>query len=126
MRFLIDENLSPVLAELARERGHEAMAVRDLGLLNAKDWTLLELVQAGDWVLVTGNVDEFRRRYARRVDLYAGVVFLAGIDAGRDVQLGAFWAALDACAAGPDLVNTELLVTRQPDGVIFIGWSALP
>ena len=48
MRFLIDENLSPVLADLARERGYEAMAVRDLGLLNAKDWTLLEIVRCDD------------------------------------------------------------------------------
>jgi predicted nuclease of predicted toxin-antitoxin system len=29
-RFLIDENLSPTLVDLARERGYEAMAVRDL------------------------------------------------------------------------------------------------
>ncbi|MGD9658052.1 MAG: DUF5615 family PIN-like protein [Methylocystis sp.] len=33
MRFLVDENLSPTLVELAHERGYEPMAVRDLGLL---------------------------------------------------------------------------------------------
>lgn len=37
------------------------MAVRDLGLLNAKDWTLLEKIRNEDWTLVTNNVDEFRR-----------------------------------------------------------------
>jgi predicted nuclease of predicted toxin-antitoxin system len=31
-RFLIDENLSPALAEPARERGFEAMHVNHLGL----------------------------------------------------------------------------------------------
>jgi len=45
------------------------MAVRDLGLLNAKDWTLLDVIRSGDWVLVTGTVDEFRRRYATQVAL---------------------------------------------------------
>ncbi|WP_373290632.1 hypothetical protein [Salinarimonas ramus] len=36
----MDENLTPILADMAHERGHGAMAVRDLGLLNAKDWTV--------------------------------------------------------------------------------------
>jgi predicted nuclease of predicted toxin-antitoxin system len=70
MRFLIDENLSPVLVDLARERGYEAMAVRDLGLLNAKDWALLEKIQHEDWTLVTNNVGEFRKRYARKAVLH--------------------------------------------------------
>lgn len=48
MRFLVDEKLSPTLVELAHERGYEEMAVRDLGLLNAKDWTLLEKIQNND------------------------------------------------------------------------------
>jgi predicted nuclease of predicted toxin-antitoxin system len=95
MRFLIDENLSPTLVDLARQRGHEALAVRDLGLLNAKDWTLLERVQNEDWTLVTNNVGEFRKRYARKTTLHAGVVFLVDVDAGRDVQKLAFAAALD-------------------------------
>lgn len=73
MRLLIDGNLSPVLADLARERGWEAMAVRDLGLLDAKDWTLLDIVRRDDWLLFTNNVEEFRRRYARRVELHAGL-----------------------------------------------------
>ena len=72
MRFLIDENLSPTLVDLARQRGYEAMAVRDLGLLNAKDWTLLERVQNEDWTLVTNNVGEFRKRYARKTTFRRG------------------------------------------------------
>jgi|SRR5208337_1126086 len=81
MRFLIDENLSPTLVDLARERGYEAMAVRDLGLLNAKDWTLLARVQNEDWTLVANNIGEFRKRYARKATLHAGVVFLVDVDA---------------------------------------------
>lgn len=75
MQFLVDENLSPTLVELAHERGYVAMAVRDLGLLNAKDWTLLERIQNEDWTLVTNNVDEFRKRYARKAVLHAGAIF---------------------------------------------------
>jgi hypothetical protein len=54
---LIDENLSPTLADLARERGYEAMAVRDLGLLNIKDWTL-----AGE----VGHIRSFSSRACSR------------------------------------------------------------
>ena len=116
MRFLIDENLSPTLVDLARQRGYEAMAVRDLGLLNAKDWTLLERVQNEDWTLVTNNVGEFRKRYARKTTLHAGVVFLVDVDAGRDVQQLAFAAALDEIGVNADLVNLELLVDPQDGG----------
>ncbi|WP_292528131.1 DUF5615 family PIN-like protein [Methylocystis sp.] len=117
MRFLVDENLSPTLVELARERGYEAMAMRDLGLLNAKDWTLLEKIQNEDWTLVTNNVDEFRKRYARKAVLHAGAIFLVDVDAGRDVQRLAFAAALDEIDADADLVNLELLV--EPEGSGF-------
>lgn len=116
MRFLIDENLSPTLVDLARERGYEAMAVRDLGLLNAKDWTLLEKIQNEEWTLVTNNVGEFRKRYARKAALHAGTVFLADVDAGRNIQRLAFAAALDEIDANADLVNLELLVEPERGG----------
>ena len=54
----------------------ECMHVRDLGLLSEKDWDLLERISDEDWTLVTNNVEEFRARYRRKVDLHAGVVFL--------------------------------------------------
>ena len=93
------------------------MAVRDLGLLNAKDWTLLEKIQKEDWTLVTNNIGEFRKRYARKTALHAGAVFLVDVDAGRDVQRSAFAAALDEIDANTDLVNLELLV--EPVGGSF-------
>jgi hypothetical protein len=48
----MNENLSSTLAELARERGYQAMAARDLGLLNAKNWKLLQAVQENDRIIV--------------------------------------------------------------------------
>src|SRR5713101_6684165 len=92
-RFLIDENLSPSLAERARARSYEAMAVRDLGLLTEQDWDLLRLIERDDWTLVTNNVREFRNRYRRHFALHAGIVFLDGV-AGLAAQTNAFEAAL--------------------------------
>jgi predicted nuclease of predicted toxin-antitoxin system len=77
-RFLIDENLSPKLVEVARDRGYEAMHVNHLGLRTEADWELLKVVAENDWVLVTNNLVEFRGRY-RQIDLHPGIIFLVPI-----------------------------------------------
>jgi predicted nuclease of predicted toxin-antitoxin system len=117
-RFLIDENLSPELASVARRRGYHAMHVRDVGLLGAKDWRLLQLVLDGDWTLATNNTDEFRSRYLSSASLHAGIVFLVGIDSGRTAQAAAFEAALSLLDADPDIVNQEIVVRRRG-----LGWT---
>ena len=114
-RLLIDENLSVELPLLVRERGYECMHVRDLGLLSEKDWHLLERIRMEDWTLVTNNVEEFRARYRRKVDLHAGVVFLVS-SAGIDTQTGALNAALDDIDGDGNLLNTEVLVEPYGGG----------
>lgn len=102
-RFLIDENLSPKLVGPARKRGYEAMHVNHLGLRTEQDWDLLKIVAEDDWVLVTNNVIEFRRRY-RRIELHPGVVFLVPAVRGLE-QVRLFEVALDYVQEHPDLVN---------------------
>jgi predicted nuclease of predicted toxin-antitoxin system len=57
MRFLVDAQLPPALAAWIRQRGHEAQAVRELGLRDAEDeeiWThAIEL----DAIIVTKDAD---------------------------------------------------------------------
>jgi predicted nuclease of predicted toxin-antitoxin system len=45
-RFLIDENLSPLLVNPARACGFEAKHVNHLGLRTEADWDLLYIVVA--------------------------------------------------------------------------------
>ena len=55
-RFLIDECLSPVLAQIARDCGYcESTCVRDRGLSGTKDHDLVRFVIANDFTLVTHN-----------------------------------------------------------------------
>ena len=55
-RFLIDECLTPELAQMASDAGHvESTCVRDRGLAGTKDWKLIEHVVASDFTLVTHN-----------------------------------------------------------------------
>lgn len=42
MRFLLDENLSPLLTELLAAAGHDAVPVRDIGMSSAPDPIVLD------------------------------------------------------------------------------------
>lgn len=57
MRFLIDQNRSPRLAELLRGAGHDAGHTLDLGLEAAEDDTLLHLAIDQSRIVVSGDTD---------------------------------------------------------------------
>ena len=57
MRFLLDENLSPKLAGLLRDAGHDVVHVRDIGLASSQDQAVIEAAQAEDRVLVSADTD---------------------------------------------------------------------
>jgi predicted nuclease of predicted toxin-antitoxin system len=65
MRLLVDNALSPVLAEFLRNAGHEAVHVRDIGLHHAADEDVFERAAAEDFVVVTADTD-FGTLLARR------------------------------------------------------------
>jgi predicted nuclease of predicted toxin-antitoxin system len=57
MRFLIDAQLPPGLAQFLESRGYEALAARELGLSKASDSTIWAFAISGDWVIVTKDED---------------------------------------------------------------------
>lgn len=57
MKFLVDNNLSPLLAERLKAAGHEAVHVRDLGLHAATDEVVLEQARSEERVLVSADTD---------------------------------------------------------------------
>jgi predicted nuclease of predicted toxin-antitoxin system len=57
MRFLIDNALSPVVAEGLRQAGHDAIHVRDLGLAAADDETIFEHADRDQRVIVSADTD---------------------------------------------------------------------
>ena len=56
-RFLIDENLSPQLAAYLRSLGHDAVAVRDVGLRGQGDATLVKWVKEQRRIIITRDWD---------------------------------------------------------------------
>jgi predicted nuclease of predicted toxin-antitoxin system len=90
VRFLVDQNRSPRLAELLCEAGHDAVHTLELGLERAEDDEVLDRARAEQRIVVTGDADFgallalahhtspsvilFRQRFRRRADLQAEVL----------------------------------------------------
>jgi predicted nuclease of predicted toxin-antitoxin system len=57
VKLLVDQNLSPVVAELLRAGGHDATHVRDLGLSRASDPVILERAAQTGAVVLSADTD---------------------------------------------------------------------
>lgn len=57
MRFLVDANLSPVVAARLSDDGHDAVHVADVGLLTASDEEILARAGADERVVVSADSD---------------------------------------------------------------------
>src|SRR5262245_565688 len=57
MKFLIDNALSPALADLLQQVGHDAMHVRSIGLQHADDDVIFDRAAVEGRILVTADAD---------------------------------------------------------------------
>ena len=57
MKFLIDNALSPALADLLQQAGHDAIHVRSIGLQHADDDAIFDRAAADGRVVVTADAD---------------------------------------------------------------------
>jgi predicted nuclease of predicted toxin-antitoxin system len=57
VKFLIDNNLSPLLAEGFKAAGHDAVHLRDLGMQAAPDPAVLQHAQVDERDLVSADTD---------------------------------------------------------------------
>lgn len=60
MRFVVDAQLPPALAEWLRGRGHEAFAVRDIGMRHADDEAIRDWALREGAIIVTKDEDFVR------------------------------------------------------------------
>lgn len=57
MKFLLDENLSPLLSELLADAGHDAVHVRDLDLKQSRDEIILDTARRETQVVISADAD---------------------------------------------------------------------
>lgn len=57
MRFLVDNALSPALALLLTEAGHDGLHVRSLGLQHARDVDIFDRAASDDRIVVSADTD---------------------------------------------------------------------
>jgi predicted nuclease of predicted toxin-antitoxin system len=89
VRFLIDNALSPALAEELRRIGHDATHVRDLGLQSADDETVLAAAKEQNRILMSADTD-FGTLLAHNIDSKPSVILFrraAGRRPGRQIEL---------------------------------------
>jgi len=111
MRLLVDNALSPVLAELLRNAGHEAVHVRDIGLHHAADEDVFERAVAEDVVVVTADTD-FGTLLARRSSSKPSLILFRGEGSRKPEALAALM--LSNLAQLADALTTGCIVTFEP------------
>lgn len=79
MRFLLDEDVNPRAAEIARGRGIDVRSVRDLDRLSLADEDQLRYAAREERAFVARNRDDFREltvRFFETREPHAGVLIL--------------------------------------------------
>jgi predicted nuclease of predicted toxin-antitoxin system len=118
VKFLIDNNLSPLLAEALKAAGHDAVHVRDLGMQAAPDEAVLRRARAEQRVLISADTD-FGGLLARSESSNPSVILirrLAGRRAAEQSQIilaNLDQVAEDLTAGAVVVLHEDLLRVRR-------------
>jgi predicted nuclease of predicted toxin-antitoxin system len=100
VRALLDEQLSPQIAELLRRRGHDVVAVSERDDLAGRvDRIVLEVACAEGRAVITNNIKDFRPLAAERLargQSHAGLILLPSKRTRSRATVGALADAIES------------------------------
>lgn len=110
-RFLVDESLSPIIADALRNWGFEVFEVRQLGLWGADDMVIYATAQNFAATLITADKDFGDvRRFP--LGIHHGIIVLRVIGSPKR-QLKALRRALMSDLKGQELGGVLVIVTER-------------
>ena len=119
MKFLIDENISPLVAERLRDLGYDAKHVREAGLKGHPDNEIMEYVKREGKSLITLDADFADiRNYS--LGSHAGIIRLKLKFAPSSVVVSCLKNLLSQIQDIP--LDTGLLVTTDGKSYRVKGW----
>jgi len=111
MRFLIDNALSPVVAERLRRSGHDATHVRDHGLADTDDIVIFEFAERDRRVVVSADTDFGTILALREASLPSVILFRGATPKKAERQVGLLLANLAEIAT---MLERGAIVVIEP------------